>query len=224
MAIDVSTYRIVLLVSGSAIPIFFSLLRFVPFPATSVTKFNAWFIDPPLFGSRHKASVIGLFHVPTRGQAFFLFYLVAINVILSAVGFRSVQPNSWYPSASGSDGEIISYFTNRVGVLSFVNIAVRFGALSFPVWIFHAYCILTVTRERGANSEIYYSSFSSTRVAIMFCCGSPIGVMAHSYFYTVGWHGLPHFRLFSTPPSISTYTYTGILTPAKVSCPIGFGA
>ena len=60
--------------------------------------------------------------MPTRGQAFFIFYLIAINVILSAVGFKSMQPNSWYPSASGSDGEIVSYLSNRFGVLSFANI------------------------------------------------------------------------------------------------------
>lgn len=60
--------------------------------------------------------------MPTRGQAFFIFYLIAINVILSAVGFKSMQPNSWYPSASGSDGVIVSYLSNRFGVLSFANI------------------------------------------------------------------------------------------------------
>ena len=48
---------------------------------------------------------------------------MAINIILSAVGFKSVQPNSWFPTASGIDGEIVAYFSNRVGVLSFANIA-----------------------------------------------------------------------------------------------------
>ena len=64
--------------------------------------------------------------MPARGQAFFIFYLIAINVILSAVGLQSVQPNSWYPAASGSDGEIRSYLTNRFGVLSFANIPLVF--------------------------------------------------------------------------------------------------
>lgn len=60
--------------------------------------------------------------MPTRGQAFFIFYLIAINIMLSAVGFKPMQPNSWYPSTSGSDGEIVSYLSNRFGVLSFANI------------------------------------------------------------------------------------------------------
>ncbi|MCJ1265028.1 hypothetical protein MMC22_004903 [Lobaria immixta] len=131
-------YGIVLLVTGSAIPIAFSLLRFVPFPAALATKLNAWFIDPPLFGSRHKTPIAGLFHMPTRGQAFFIFYLIAINVILSAAGFKSMQPNSWYPTASGSDGEILSYLTNRFGVLSFANIPLIFlyaGRNNVLLWL-----------------------------------------------------------------------------------------
>lgn len=64
--------------------------------------------------------------MPTRGQAFFIFYLIAINIILSAIGFKSSQPNSWYPSVLGTDGQIVSYFTNRVGVLSFANIPLLF--------------------------------------------------------------------------------------------------
>ena len=64
--------------------------------------------------------------MPTRGQSLLIFYLITINVVLSAAGFNSMQPNSWYPSPSGSDGEIVSYVTNRLGVLSFANIPLLF--------------------------------------------------------------------------------------------------
>lgn len=33
-----------------------------------------------------------------------------------------MQSDSRYPNASGSDGEIILYLTNRFGVLSFANL------------------------------------------------------------------------------------------------------
>ncbi|CAL8577141.1 hypothetical protein XPA_002986 [Xanthoria parietina] len=131
-------YAIVLIVSGALIPIAFSLLRFVPFPTALVTQFNAWFVDPPVFGSRHKTPVAGLFHVPTRGQAFFIFYLVSINVILSAVGYQGIQPNSWFASILGRDGEIITYVTNRMGVLSFANIPLLFlyaGRNNVLLWL-----------------------------------------------------------------------------------------
>ncbi|KAI4268974.1 MAG: hypothetical protein L6R35_006714 [Caloplaca aegaea] len=138
MEVNHETYGIVLIVTGAAIPIACSLLRFIPFPATKVTKFNAWFIDPPVFGSRHKTPIAGLFHMPTRGQAFFIVYLVAINVILSAAGIESEQPNSWFPSASGSSGEILAYFSNRVGVLSFANMPLLFlyaGRNNVLLWL-----------------------------------------------------------------------------------------
>ena len=79
-----------------------------------------------------------MFHVPTRGQAFFIFYLVSINVILSAVGYKGSQPNSWYPNILGSDGQIISYVTNRLGVLSFANIPLLFlyaGRNNVLLWL-----------------------------------------------------------------------------------------
>ena len=102
------------------------------------SQFNAWFIDPPLLGFRHKTPIAGLIHMPTRGQAFFIFYLLAINVIFSAAGINSKQPNAWYSSVSGSDGETVSYITNRVGVLSFANIALVFlyaGRNNVLLWL-----------------------------------------------------------------------------------------
>lgn len=76
--------------------------------------------------------------MPTRGQAFFIFYLIAINIILSAVGFKPMQPNSWFPITSGSDGEIVSYLSNRFGVLSFANIPLVFlyaGRNNVLLWL-----------------------------------------------------------------------------------------
>jgi DMSO/TMAO reductase YedYZ heme-binding membrane subunit len=106
-------------VSGFVLPIAFSLLRFVPWPAYWISKFNAIFIYPPALGSRHNQAILGIAHVPTRGQAFFILYLITINVVLSSVGYHSKQPNGWYTSPSN---EIMTYVTNRVGVLSFANV------------------------------------------------------------------------------------------------------
>lgn len=97
-----------------------SLLRFVPFPASLVSKIHAYLIDPPVFGKHHSAPILGLGLAPTRGQALFILYLIVVNVILSAVGINSRQPHSWYPS--GVTEEIINYVANRAGVLSFANL------------------------------------------------------------------------------------------------------
>jgi hypothetical protein len=110
---------IVLFVSGVAIPIGLSLLRFIPWPAQLISKFNAYIIYPPAFGSRHNIPIAGIANVPTRGQALFIAYLIAINVILSFVGIRTISPNAWYGSTRE---EYESYITNRAGVLSFANL------------------------------------------------------------------------------------------------------
>lgn len=127
----------VLIVSGSALPITCSFLRFVPFPAAWAMRFNAWFIYPPVVGFHHKTPIAGLSHMSTRDQAILIFYLIAINVILSAAGFKSCN-RLWYPSASGSAGEIASYLTNRLGVLSFANIPLVFlyaGRNNVLLWL-----------------------------------------------------------------------------------------
>ncbi|KAF2493106.1 ferric reductase-like protein transmembrane component 4 [Lophium mytilinum] len=111
-------YGLVVFLSGVVIPIGFSVLRFVPWPARLTTKFNAHIIYPPAFGSHHKEAILGV-NIPTRGQALFILYLIAINVILCSVGYSSKQPNGWYLSTYD---EIKTYITNRTGVLSFANV------------------------------------------------------------------------------------------------------
>ncbi|KAM5354215.1 hypothetical protein ACJ41O_000865 [Fusarium nematophilum] len=114
------TYGLVLFISGGAIPIFLSLLRLIPLPASLTSKLNSFIIDPPLFGARHATPLLNLAIVPTRGQSLFILYIVAVNIILSAVGYRVIMPNAWYSSGWY---QLTSYIANRTGVLSFANIA-----------------------------------------------------------------------------------------------------
>lgn len=157
---------LVLLISGAVIPVAFSLLRFVPWPALLVSKFNAVFIYPPAFGSRHSQAIFGFAHVPTRGQALFIGYLIAINVILSSVGYRSVQPNSMWPD--DPKGEITVYVTNRLGVLSFANIPLLIlyaGRNNFLLYLtnwshgtfllLHRWVAFLCTMEAVLHSAIY---------------------------------------------------------------------
>ena len=106
--------------TGIAIPIAASLLRFLPIPKRLGSRLNAYFNYPPAMGSRHSTPLLNLMIMPTRGQSLFLFYLVAINIILCSVGFESRQPNSWFASTTE---EIRSLVANRTGVLSLVNLA-----------------------------------------------------------------------------------------------------
>ncbi|OAP64954.1 hypothetical protein AYL99_00926 [Fonsecaea erecta] len=114
-------YGLVVFLSGVVVPVGFSLLRFLPFPGRWVTLFNAWIVDPPAIGHHHKVPIFwGLTNMPTRGQALFIAYLTILNILLCATGYSSRQPNSWWPD--DRDREILTYVTNRTGVLSFANI------------------------------------------------------------------------------------------------------
>ncbi|KAL2830323.1 ferric reductase [Aspergillus cavernicola] len=109
-------YALVLLLTGAIIPIGLSLARFLPVSTVWKAQFEAYFITPPLIGSRHSVPVFGMFNMLTRGQALFTAYLIAINVILCAVGFESARPST------STSSEIAGYIANRAGTLALANI------------------------------------------------------------------------------------------------------
>lgn len=114
-----STAGLVIFITGAVIPIALSLLRLLPWPAPLVSKFNAFFIDPPAFGTRHATPIKNLASVPTRGQALFIAYLIAANIIANAVGIRIAETSTWYPN---SWYQVAVYVSNRTGATSFANI------------------------------------------------------------------------------------------------------
>ncbi|KAK3299525.1 uncharacterized protein B0H64DRAFT_337564 [Chaetomium fimeti] len=119
IALD-NQYALVALLTCGISPVLLSLLRFLPLPQSWVSKFYAHVIDPPVFGTRHAVpALFGLGLVPTRGQALFIFYIWAINIILSAVAYRITWPNLWFTSISN---EMVEWVANRTGMLSFANL------------------------------------------------------------------------------------------------------
>lgn len=74
--------------------------------------------------------------MPTRGQAILIFYMVAVNVVLSGVGYDSAQPNAWW--VNDKDQELLTSFSNRMGVLSFANLPLLIlyaGRNNFLYWV-----------------------------------------------------------------------------------------
>jgi hypothetical protein len=111
---------LVLLLTGAIIPIAFSLLRFLPFREEWVARFEAKYVTPPMIGARHNVAFFwNTTMMPTRGQAFFIAYIIIINVILCSVGIESARESTWYKDRPR---EIVSYVSNRAGFLSFANI------------------------------------------------------------------------------------------------------
>ncbi|KZL87948.1 ferric reductase transmembrane component 4 [Colletotrichum incanum] len=129
-------YGLVLISLGATVPIFFLLLRFLPLPKLLVYRIHAVFIDPPLFGRRHKAPYFNLLIMPTRGQTILIAYVVVLNVVLSGVGYDSAQPNAWW--VNDREQEPLTSFGNRMGVLSFANLPLLIlyaGRNNFLYWI-----------------------------------------------------------------------------------------
>ena len=91
----------------------------MPFPSRWATLFNAYFITPPAFGSKHTTAALGLFHIPTRGQALFIAYLIIINLVLTFVDLDGPWPDAWY---STQHDQWFGYLSLRTGVLSFANL------------------------------------------------------------------------------------------------------
>ncbi|KAI1382624.1 uncharacterized protein F4822DRAFT_439246 [Hypoxylon trugodes] len=113
-------FGLVLLITGVCIPIACSLLRFIPFPRSIAVRFNAYIIEPPLFGRRHREPFYGLALVPTRGQALLIAYFITINVVFSCVDYWLVS------STSFPEPEIDAWMntiSNRLGVFCFANFA-----------------------------------------------------------------------------------------------------
>ncbi|KAI1142018.1 hypothetical protein F5Y05DRAFT_402040 [Hypoxylon sp. FL0543] len=121
-----STFGLVILITGAFIPVACSLLRFVPFPKVISSWCNAHFIDPPLFGRRHRNPVLNLAIMPTRGQSLLIAYFITVNAVLSCAGYKLVMPNAWY---GGKHDQLLVYIANRQAVLSLAN---------FPLLILYA--------------------------------------------------------------------------------------
>ena len=73
---------------------------------------------------------------PTRGQAFFIAFIIAINVIFAGVGITVGHPNAFYQD--DISGGVKGLVANRLGVLAFANLVLVFlfaGRNNILLWI-----------------------------------------------------------------------------------------
>ncbi|KAM5353383.1 hypothetical protein ACJ41O_000033 [Fusarium nematophilum] len=114
-----SKYSLLAFLSGVIFPIFFSFLRFLPIPTHLRSKLYAYFIDPPAWGKRHSVPTLGLGIIPTRGQAIFILYIIAINAVAVFEGYPNFSPNGLFPDRRY---ELIRQIGNSAGVIAFANL------------------------------------------------------------------------------------------------------
>lgn len=128
-------YSLIIFFTGALLPVGLSLLRLLPWPQSTVTKFNAYFIDAPIIDPKRVVLLSKLFVMPTRGQAIFIAYLFIINIVLTAAGYSVLLPNQWYPT---SKTQILRVLANRTGILAMSNfplVILYAGRNSILLWV-----------------------------------------------------------------------------------------
>ncbi|KAJ4018756.1 hypothetical protein NW752_005884 [Fusarium irregulare] len=116
-----SRYSLLAFLSCVAIPIGFSLFRFLPIPKSIRSKFYTYIIDPPAWGRRHAVPTLGLGIVPTRGQALFILYIIGINALATFDGYPRYTPNAYFPDRRY---ELMRHIGNRAGIIAFANVPI----------------------------------------------------------------------------------------------------
>ncbi|KAF2867716.1 ferric reductase like transmembrane component-domain-containing protein [Massariosphaeria phaeospora] len=112
-----SRYGIILLVVGFGSPIFFSFLSYLSYMSSLIDKLKPRFVYPSLIGTYHvRALPFALGNAPTTGQTVYIVMFLILNVILTAAGYRSYQPNMFFENTWQ---EIMGYTSARTGVLAF---------------------------------------------------------------------------------------------------------
>ncbi|KAH6853950.1 ferric reductase like transmembrane component-domain-containing protein [Chaetomium sp. MPI-CAGE-AT-0009] len=108
---------IIILVVGFGIPIFFTALRHLPYMSTLLDRLTPYLVYPSTWGTRQVQPLPYLLgNAPTMGQALYVAVLLVLNIVLSAVSYRSLQLNAWYATQYQ---EILAWIMYRTGNLAF---------------------------------------------------------------------------------------------------------
>jgi predicted ferric reductase len=92
-----------------------TFITYLPYTNRLIAKIKPYAVYPALFNGRNIQPFFKWCHFPTSGQSIYIAIFTIITVILSAVGYSSVQPNTWYESTFD---EILSKVAARTGILA----------------------------------------------------------------------------------------------------------
>jgi predicted ferric reductase len=105
------------LVVGFGTPVLFTLLDYLPFMTTLFDRLKPFLVYPSLIRTYHVQPLpFHLGNAPTIGQTMYISMFLVLNIVLTAAGYRSYQPNMWFASTWE---EIMGYVSARTGVLAF---------------------------------------------------------------------------------------------------------
>ncbi|KAJ4359399.1 hypothetical protein N0V95_002230 [Ascochyta clinopodiicola] len=129
-------YAIVLVTLGFGIPILCTLVRKLPFATGLLDKLKPYLVYPSTIGSyqvRPLPWLIG--NAPTVGQAAYIFFFFALNVILCAVNYGSSQPHPWGFSKRDEILAYIGYRTGHIGYALLPLVVLFSSRNNFLLWV-----------------------------------------------------------------------------------------
>jgi hypothetical protein len=124
-----TTASLAILLVGFSIPILATLAYYLPFAHTIITKLKPYLIYPA------KPVHLTICNLPNLGQTWYIVIFIILNIIFTAVGYHSIQPNMWYTSRYQ---EILSYVSARTGVIAMAEAPLVFlfaGRNNILLWL-----------------------------------------------------------------------------------------
>ncbi|KAL2138211.1 hypothetical protein VTI28DRAFT_7271 [Corynascus sepedonium] len=110
-------YGLIIVLVGFGTPILFTALRHLPYMNRLLDRLNPYLVYPAIWGGRQVRPLpYNLGNAPTVGQALYVAVLVVLNVVMTAVSYRSFQPSVWY---ADQYQEVMVWVMYRTGVLAF---------------------------------------------------------------------------------------------------------
>ncbi|KAH8672093.1 ferric reductase like transmembrane component-domain-containing protein [Tricladium varicosporioides] len=84
--------------------------------------FRKHLTEPALVGTIHLRKLPGnLGYIPSRLLSLLILCYIALNVVFCTINYPTLNPDTWYTTSSAQH---TSFVANRVGVLSFANVAI----------------------------------------------------------------------------------------------------
>lgn len=107
-----------MIVISFGLPVVLSGLAYLPLVSRAISKVQAYIIWPSSVGTRHAQSLPYLLgKAPVIGQALYVLLFLILNIVFTAAGYQSRQPNAWNPTVKL---EIMAYMIGRTGQLAYI--------------------------------------------------------------------------------------------------------
>jgi ferric reductase like protein len=109
---------IAIILTGVGIPILLTWIRYLPYISALFDKLKPYLVYPSTIGTysvRPLPHLLG--NVPTVGQSLYIVLFLIINVILTAVNYKTILPHAWYANMWQ---EVVAFVFYRTGVFGFV--------------------------------------------------------------------------------------------------------